>query len=178
MHKFIKLSSALLAAAVSTSVIAATEIKIPVMEMDASGKNMSIGTVVMSQSPRGVLIIPDLRGLPAGMHGMHIHEKPDCTSSQSPEGAVVVAGAAGGHWDPEKKNKHEGPYGDGHMGDLPGLFVAADGIATMPVLASRIKKLSEVREHALMIHAGGDNMSDNPMKLGGGGIRIACGVIE
>lgn len=29
-----------------------------------------------------------------------------------------------------------------------------------------------------MIHAGGDNYSDKPEKLGGGGSRIACGVIK
>ncbi|SSP59941.1 Cu/Zn superoxide dismutase [Acinetobacter baumannii] len=29
-----------------------------------------------------------------------------------------------------------------------------------------------------MIHAGGDNYSDSPLPLGGGGARIACGVIK
>ena len=29
-----------------------------------------------------------------------------------------------------------------------------------------------------MIHAGGDNYSDQPQPLGGGGARIACGVIN
>ncbi len=28
-----------------------------------------------------------------------------------------------------------------------------------------------------MIHAGGDNCADLPEKVGGGGARIACGVI-
>jgi superoxide dismutase, Cu-Zn family len=29
-----------------------------------------------------------------------------------------------------------------------------------------------------MIHSGGDNYSDAPAPLGGGGARIACGVIK
>lgn len=29
-----------------------------------------------------------------------------------------------------------------------------------------------------MIHAGGDNYADQPAPLGGGGPRLACGVIE
>jgi Cu-Zn family superoxide dismutase len=29
-----------------------------------------------------------------------------------------------------------------------------------------------------MIHEGGDNYSDEPAPLGGGGARIACGVID
>jgi len=32
--------------------------------------------------------------------------------------------------------------------------------------------------HALMVHAGGDNHDDHPAPLGGGGARIACGVIN
>jgi Cu-Zn family superoxide dismutase len=29
-----------------------------------------------------------------------------------------------------------------------------------------------------MIHAGGDNYSDEPASLGGGSARIACGIIK
>ncbi len=29
-----------------------------------------------------------------------------------------------------------------------------------------------------MVHKGGDNHSDHPQPLGGGGARVACGVIE
>ena len=46
------------------------------------------------------------------------------------------------------------------------------------VLAPRLKKLDEVRGHSIMIHAGGDNHSDHPAPLGGGGPRMACGVIK
>ncbi len=66
-------------------------------------------------------------------------------------------------------------WGTGHAGDLPALYVAADGTATNPVLAPRLN-LSELKGRSLMIHAGGDNHADRPEKLGGGGARIACGV--
>jgi Cu-Zn family superoxide dismutase len=46
------------------------------------------------------------------------------------------------------------------------------------VTAPRLTKLSEVKGKALMIHAGGDNFSDQPKPLGGGGERIACGIIQ
>jgi Cu-Zn family superoxide dismutase len=45
------------------------------------------------------------------------------------------------------------------------------------VLAPRIK-VSDLKGRSLMIHAGGDNYSDSPQKLGGGGARVACGVIK
>ena len=47
--------------------------------------------------------------------------------------------------------------------------------ATIPVLAPRMK-LKHLRKKAVMIHAGGDNYSDDPKPLGGGGARMACGV--
>ena len=68
------------------------------------------------------------------------------------------------------------PWGDGHLGDLPALYVDAGGQATMSVLAPRLK-LADVAGRALMVHAGGDNHADHPAPLGGGGARLACGVI-
>jgi Cu-Zn family superoxide dismutase len=38
-------------------------------------------------------------------------------------------------------------------------------------------KTSDLAGRAITIHAGGDNYSDNPKKLGGGGARVACGVV-
>jgi len=86
--------------------------------------------------------------------------------------------AAGGHFDPANTKKHLGPDAmGGHKGDLPVLKVAADGTATGLLLAPHLK-LADLAGHALMIHAGGDNYADQPKPLGGGGARIACGVIQ
>jgi superoxide dismutase, Cu-Zn family len=89
---------------------------------------------------------------------------------------MTAAAAAGAHYDPAKSGHHDSPWGDGHLGDLPALYVDADGNATQPVLAPRLK-LSDLPGRALMVHAGGDNHADHPAPLGGGGARIACGVI-
>ncbi|HDI6039899.1 TPA: superoxide dismutase family protein, partial [Escherichia coli] len=35
----------------------------------------------------------------------------------------------------------------------------------------------EINGRSLMIHIGGDNHHDHPEPLGGGGARIACGII-
>jgi Cu-Zn family superoxide dismutase len=90
---------------------------------------------------------------------------------------MTAAQAAGSHFDPDKSGKHEGPYSAGHAGDLPPLYVGSDGKATTPVLAPRLKT-SDLKGHSVMIHAGGDNFSDQPQPLGGGGGRIACGVVK
>lgn len=127
----------------------------------------SVGNVVFVDTKYGLMITPNLIKLPAGLHGFHIHEMPDCGNH---------AMNAGGHLDPDKSNSHQGPYGQGHLGDLPVLVVDSKGAATTPVLAPRLKT-QDIQGHALMVHAGGDNYSDHP-KLGGGGDRIACGKIN
>lgn len=66
------------------------------------------------------------------------------------------------------------PWGDGHLGDLPGLVVDAEGKANYAVLAPRLR-LSDLKGRAVMIHVGGDNHGDHPMPLGGGGARMAWG---
>ena len=83
---------------------------------------------------------------------------------------------AGGHYDPGNTGRHEGPYGNGHLGDLPVLAVNASGAATVPVLAPRVR-VSDLLGRSLMVHAGGDNYSDIPAPGGGGGARFACGVV-
>jgi Cu-Zn family superoxide dismutase len=143
--------------------------------VDAEGGAKPIGTITATQSEYGLLLTPALSGLPPGVHGFHVHENPSCDPGQK-DGAKAAAIAAGGHFDPAKSGKHEGPYGHGHLGDLPALYVTAEGKADYPVLAPRLK-LADLAGHSLMIHAGGDNHADHPAPLGGGGPRMACGVI-
>jgi Cu-Zn family superoxide dismutase len=57
------------------------------------------------------------------------------------------------------------------------LVVGQDGKANYAVLAPRLK-ISDIKSRALIIHVGGDNYSDDPALLGGGGARIACGAIK
>ncbi|MDE1195751.1 MAG: superoxide dismutase [Cu-Zn] SodC [Pseudomonas sp.] len=154
----------------------AASLDVPVNLVSADGAPQPIGQVTISETAYGLLFTPKLSSLPAGVHGFHVHENGSCDSGTK-DGKKVAALAAGGHFDPKKTGKHLGPYGDGHLGDLPAIYVTADGMANYPVLAPRLKKISEVKGHALMIHAGGDNHSDMPMPLGGGGDRMACGVI-
>ena len=140
------------------------------------GPGSPIGRINIVQTPYGVLLTPDLAGLAPGIHGFHVHQNPDCSPKEQ-EGKMVAALAAGGHYDPANTGRHEGPYGNGHLGDLPALYVGMDGKANYPVLAPRLR-LADIRGRSLMIHAGGDNHADHPQKLGGGGARIACGIIK
>ncbi|WP_026638659.1 superoxide dismutase family protein [Bordetella petrii] len=174
MQSYLKF--ALLAGAIGMTAVARAEVTVPVHQATPQGPGAEVGTVSLADSKYGLVLTPDLKGLPPGVHGFHVHENGSCDAKEQ-AGKPVPAGAAGGHYDPDGTNKHGTPWSDdGHRGDLPALYVSADGAATTPVLAPRLK-LADVQGRALMVHAGGDNHSDHPQPLGGGGGRIACGVI-
>ena len=144
-------------------------------QVSSNGSGPEMGTVIISQTPQGVRFQPMLRGLAPGEHGFHIHENSSCDPGEK-DGVVSAALKAGGHYDPDKTGKHEGPFGKGHRGDLPRLMVDDKGNATKAVVAPRLT-LKELSGRSLMIHMKGDNYSDDP-PMGGGGARIACGVIK
>ena len=173
MHNIRSLSALLLSAGLALTCQAETIVTIHKVTPDGVGGE--IGKVVISQVDKGVRFTPDLRNLEPGEHGFHVHENPSCVAMEV-KGRSVSALAAGGHYDPDKTGRHEGPDGEGHKGDLPKLVVNDKGEATEAVIAPRLT-MDELKGHSLMIHEGGDNYSDNP-PMGGGGARIACGVIE
>ena len=148
-----------------------------VNKIDANGIGASIGTLKLEDTTAGLRITPDLSDLPPGNHGFHVHVNADCGPGE--QGGTKVAGlAAGGHFDPMNTGKHLGPEStEGHKGDLPVLAVDANGRATQPVTAPHLT-VAEVQGHAIVVHAGGDNYSDTPAPLGGGGARIACAVVK
>ena len=172
------MKTSLFAAAMALSAMSASaaEMTVSMHMAEKQGPGTALGEVRIVETPYGLAFYPMLKGLTPGLHGFHIHEKPSCAAAEK-DGALVPALAAGGHLDPQGSKKHGEPWGEGHLGDLPPLHVAADGSATSPVLGPRLK-LADVRNRSMMIHAGGDNHADHPMPLGGGGARVACGVIE
>jgi Cu-Zn family superoxide dismutase len=167
---------ALLTACILVSAPAlAAELSVPMVLVDAKGPGVPLGSIRIVETPYGLALYPSLKGLPPGLHGFHVHENASCASLER-DGTLVPALAAGGHLDPQGTKRHGEPWGDGHLGDLPALYVADDGSASNPVLAPRLR-LADVKNRSLMIHAGGDNHADHPAPLGGGGARVACGVI-
>lgn len=165
----------LLLASMSTA-SAFADVSVPMNLVSEKGVGESVGQVTISESKYGVVFTPSLNGLMSGLHGFHVHQNASCDPKEK-DGKMVAAGAAGGHYDPASTNAHGTPWGEGHLGDLPALYVDANGSATQAVLAPRLK-MSDLKGHAIMIHAGGDNHSDHPATLGGGGARVACGIIN
>lgn len=154
----------------------ADSVTVTINSVSPQGVGSSIGTITFTDTAQGLQVTPKLTGLTPGDHGFHIHENPDC-GPKDKDGQMVAALAAGPHFDPAHSGKHLGPHGGGHKGDLPKLEAGADGVASKSATVVGVK-VADIRNRSVMIHAGGDNYSDTPAPLGGGGARVACGVIK
>ena len=147
----------------------------PMPLIDFSGH--TIGTVRAWQTAGGVTFRVDARGLPHGIHGIHVHSVGRC---DPPDFA-----SAGGHWNPlGKKHGLSNPAGP-HAGDLPNVDVAANGVlgqavtlanATLTGPAGDPRVLLDADGAALVIHAQADDNMTDPS--GNSGARIACAVIQ
>nr|WP_178975301.1 superoxide dismutase family protein [Marinobacter adhaerens] len=160
----------------ASQALAEPKLEVEMFEAGVDGQGDSLGTVTLVAYDQGVLIESDLRELAPGIHGFHLHENGDCSPSKDGE-KTTPAGAAGGHYDPENTGQHKGPFDkSGHLGDLPRLHVGQSGENAQTNIAPRLK-LDDFKGRALVIHSGSDNYSDTPQPLGGGGARVACGVV-
>ena len=140
--------------------------------MNAAGA--AIGTVEFEQTPTGVLIEVAAADLPPGPHGIHLHSVGACAPDFT---------AAGGHINPDGV-AHGLRHPDGpDPGDLPNLYVAADGTARAQFFNTRVSivgtgdlpALLDEDGSAVIIHDQPDDHLTQP--IGGAGGRFACGVI-
>jgi len=170
------LSAVVLSCAFGGAANAATT-TVTINKIDENGVAAAVGSLTLEDTAAGLRITPALTGLPPGPHGFHVHANASCGPGDQ-DGRKVAGLAAGGHFYPAKTGKHLGPAStDGHKGDMPVLTVAADGSAKTAVVVPHLT-VADAKGHAIVIHAGGDNYSDTPAALDGGGARIACGVVN
>lgn len=167
------LAAGLLAAAVAPALAQQTEISAKANFMDPAGQQ--IGTARLTQTAKGVLIDLDVKNVPPGEHGFHIHQTGIC------EGAGKFA-SAGGHFTVSGQ-EHGYHSGKGpHAGDLPNLIVPEGGSLKIQVftpgvtLSSGDSSLFDADGSAMVIHAKADDYKSQP--AGDSGDRIACAVIE
>jgi Cu-Zn family superoxide dismutase len=168
-------AAALLATASPAAAAGPKPRKVTLNFISVDGVGKIAGTITIKETKDGVTLETNLKDLPPGEHGFHLHEKASCDPADK-EGKKTAGQGAGGHFDPDATKAHKGPEGGGHKGDLPKLTVTDKGVSKEK-LAVKGLKLADFAGHAIMIHAGGDNYADAPKPLGGGGDRIVCGVI-
>jgi Cu-Zn family superoxide dismutase len=138
-------------------------------------KGQTVGSATLTQTPHGVLIALDLKGIAPGEHAFHVHEKGVCNAADK-------FMSAGGHYNPGKKQHGYLMAGGTHAGDMPNLFASADGTLKTTVLNAQVTlgsgdgTLFGSDGTALVLHAKGDDYRSQPAGDAGG--RIACGVIK
>lgn len=136
------------------------------------GAGQAVGTVTLQQHPNGVLVSADLKGLPGGAHGFHIHAVGSCDDGFK---------GAKGHFDPEGASHGWGFGSNMHAGDMPNIFVGDDGNVRADVFnhlvtleSGHTNSIHDADGSSIIIHAKADTYGEKA----GAGDRIACGVIQ
>ncbi|MDM7862274.1 superoxide dismutase family protein [Alteromonas sp. ASW11-36] len=147
------------------------------------GVGDAIGTISITARDSGVVVEADVSGLPAGLNGMHFHEKPSCEAGVL-NGERIAGMGAGGHYGHDQMMMDMESMDMGNMsheehmmhmqmmkpkGDLPPLPVDESGSATDVVIGPNLT-IDELRGRSLIIHQG-------PDVDGQSGPKVACAVI-
>ena len=136
-----------------------------------NGAGETIGKVTLTAAPKGVLMRVEANGLTPGWHGLHFHEKADCSKSDFT--------SAGGHTHGGGERQHGllNPKAN-ETGDLPNLHVGADGSGAAEVFSTltTLDALKDADGSAVLIHAAADDHLSQP--IGGAGARVACAAVK
>ena len=174
--KALLVAATVLALVVSPSAAFASKMTTANAEIVNAAGDM-VGKAVFEQTPTGVLIFVEARNLPPGPHGIHLHAVGSCTPDFT---------AAAGHINPGKV-AHGLRHPDGpDNGDLPNLYVTADGTVQAEFFTTRVSVSGRARRRrpalldengsAIVIHDMPDDHMSQP--IGGAGGRIGCGVVK
>lgn len=165
--------SRLLSAAAVAALIAGAAQAAP-QTLTAELKNsagQTVGAVTLTEAPKGVLMRVEAKGLSPGWHGVHFHEKGDCSKADFTSAGAHVHGAGAGVHGLLNPGANE-------TGDLPNIHAGADGAASAEVFTS-LTTLSALRDadgSAVVVHANPDDHLAQP--IGGAGPRVACAVVK
>ena len=141
-------------------------------ELQSRSGSAVTGTVTLTEHDGKVHMKVVVKGLTAGTHAIHLHDKGDCSAPD--------AASAGGHWNPSSEDHGKWGHAPYHHGDIGNLVADAKGKAELEFETERWTigdgKPSDVVSHAVIVHAKEDDFTTQPTGNAGG--RVACGVIQ
>lgn len=119
-------------------------------------------------------ITGELKNLPAGKHGFHIHES---------AGDCINCDTMGGHYNPFGRDHGDISNPERHVGDLGNIIADANGKCKIDLTSYLIRLTGQfsVIGRGLIIHAGEDDLGLGTFKdsktTGHSGARICCAAI-
>ena len=147
----------------------AQEVTKAAAQLEPKSGSQVTGLVTFTKVGDEIQVVADIQNLKPGKHGLHIHEKGDCSAAD--------AASAGAHFNPTQKH-HGGPMTlEHHAGDLGNIEADASGKAHLD-WKDKVMKLSgpdSVVGHSVILHEKEDDLKTQPTGNAGG--RLACGVI-
>jgi Cu-Zn family superoxide dismutase len=140
--------------------------------IEARSDSTVTGTASFAElSTGGVKVHVHIEKAPPGTHGLHIHEKGDCSDPK--------AASAGGHFNPGGM-PHSGPMDmKRHAGDLGNIEIKADGTGDLDITSDMLTVKpgpNSVVGRAVVFHEKADDLKTQPTGNAGG--RFGCGVIQ
>ena len=136
-----------------------------------SGSNVRGWATFTDRSTGGVAVVVHVENATPGVHGIHIHEKGDCSAPD--------ASSAGGHFNPGGM-PHAGPTETHrHAGDLGNMTVEANGTGHLELVSDLLTVKpgpNSVVGKSIVLHEKADDLTSQPS--GNSGARIGCGVIQ
>ncbi len=168
------------AAALLTAAAGIAGAQAPATPKVATLKNAAgstIGQVTLTDASRGVLVRVEASGLAPGWHGIHFHEKGDCSDP-----AFKMAGGHVHQMTPVMHGLLNPQAND--LGDLPNVYAGPDGKVNAEFYSTYVAmrdgtaraNLLDADGSAVVIHAKPDDLMTQP--IGGAGDRVACAVVK
>lgn len=136
-----------------------------------SGSTVTGTTTFTELSTGGVRAQVHIEKASPGIHGLHIHEKGDCSDAE--------AKSAGGHFNPAGM-PHAGPKDlKRHAGDLGNIEIKPNGTGDLEITSDLLTVKpgpNSVVGRSVVFHEKADDLTSQPTGNAGG--RLGCGVIR
>lgn len=136
-----------------------------------SGSNVRGWAAFKDRSTGGVRIDVHIENAPPGVHGLHVHERGDCSAPD--------ASSAGGHFNPGGMSHAAPSESRRHAGDLGNITIEANGTGHLELVSDLLTVRSgpnAVVGKAVIFHEKADDMRTQPTGDAGG--RLGCGVVQ